>query len=608
MVLHDSPFEAGTASPSNLLRHIDHKALGARFGRAEQGTPLVSASDGGFFRRSYTADSSFDAIRKAAFSHKAAEYAEKTAPKKAESPFKKLVKKVGSVSLLPALKDLKQMHTHVETVEEANAIPLLHQGDEEHYTEEAIRKRQALRKHPEIVELLDKFWLTTKASDERAANGHDPHITYVRKTGYVLMSMKLYKAIVEEWDEQDAYQTALTEWNEDAEGADTLGRSFFDDAIFGVADMWTGGVDATEYVEFLRELWTRVAHGTSELDYRWKPYPLIEYWPRQLALASDPDQPLSPPQRSARRQSKEWHAAGQAQGKGGATSEKSQFSRSPAKRASPNRPGQKRTPASKSGLAEEAAPAQSEALSSSSSSPRFPIQQPVASRQLPPTSSPLPIKSYSPQQNPPPPSLVPMRLHSNPPFPPRPPVNSPELRRLGDSRRSVDSDPYSLRAYWMGDVVHGSWAVRIERCRLNTGFMFIGVSDFHGSCAWGLHPFSGLLYRLCRQSDGRYSFNSPPPEGYPDGNLVRVMHNPTNLQGRVRGAIIETIVNEDAGVLSFSINGGPPLAALSGFPRGTQLRQWSFVCDKGDRVTPIRVVRVNDRGGPHHHHQTLLQS
>ena len=371
---------------------------------------------------------------------------------------------------------------------------------------------------------------------------------------------------------------------------------------------WTGGVDADEYVEFLKELWTRVATGTSELDYRWKPYPLIEYWPRKLAI--DPDEP----QGSVRRQSA---TAGRGLGKGGAqngreakedkVSKASHFPKPPVNRASQHRPT-KGTPVSRTRIAEEAAatpptpgaassaaatsPRGLSRASSSAGSTRVSIQRPVASCQLqstPPSPLKHPMRQHSPQQTPPPPSLLPTpSQHSCAPLPTPPPV-SPELRRPVASAKSFDSHPHALRAYWIGDVVHGSWAVRIERSRLNTGFMLIGVCDFHGDCAWGLHPFSGLLYRLCRHSDGRYSFNTPPPYGYPDGNHVRVMRG--NLQGRVNGAVIESIVHEDTGTLSFSINGAPPLVALSGFPRGTQLRQWTFVVDRGDLVSPIRVVR-----------------
>lgn len=146
-----------------------------------------------------------------------------------------------------------------------------------------------------------------------------------------------------------------------------------------------------------------------------------------------------------------------------------------------------------------------------------------------------------------------------------------------------------LKAYWAGGLVNGSWTARIERCRLNTGFMFIGVCDLAGRCAWGLHPYSGLLYRITRNREtGRISFDEPPPKGFPDGNRTRVMIStggkPTNLRERAEGAVIDCVVDDASGTLYFGINGEPLLKGLTGFPLGQPLRRWALICDKGDKV------------------------
>ena len=121
--------------------------------------------------------------------------------------------------------------------------------------------------------------------------------------------------------------------------------------------------------------------------------------------------------------------------------------------------------------------------------------------------------------------------------------------------------------------------------------MFVGACNLTGTCAWGLHPYSGMLYRVSRLDDGAFSFDVPPPSGYPDGTRTRVMVNAvgelTNLQGRARGAVIETIIDEQRGALCFRINGGPVIEALHGFPPGASLREWAYVLDKGDRVCQV---------------------
>ena len=152
-----------------------------------------------------------------------------------------------------------------------------------------------------------------------------------------------------------------------------------------------------------------------------------------------------------------------------------------------------------------------------------------------------------------------------------------------------------VRDFFVGGILHidTSWTVRVEESRLNEGFFFIGVCDSTGECAWGLHPKSGLLYRLSRDLDtGQITFDAPPPAGYPDGCKSRVMINakgkPTNLRGRARGALITCKMEADArtgrGILLYSINGGPVLTGLGGFPLKAKMRRWALICDPRDKI------------------------
>ena len=75
--------------------------------------------------------------------------------------------------------------------------------------------------------------------------------------------------------------------------------------------------------------------------------------------------------------------------------------------------------------------------------------------------------------------------------------------------------------------------------------------------------------------------------------------SPTNLKGRANGAIVEIIVDADAGTVQFRltrnctvpgssytiINRSPVVTAISGLPRGVQLRPWCRLFDVPDRVT-----------------------
>ena len=216
------------------------------------------------------------------------------------------MRKIGSIRLRPSAEKLADMTTEVKSAKEAREIPLELQGNDDLYSDKAVEERQKLRYHPRILKALEKFWDTAKASDERSALGGsvEDHISCVRKQAYVQMSMKLYKVCVEDWDEKEAYQNACNEWLEDTrETPDYLSREKFEDAIFGVADMWTGTVQVDEYESFLEELWSRVAKGDGPLTYRWKVDPQISFWDRQLTYDSDEESP-PPPQRHAAAQQK----------------------------------------------------------------------------------------------------------------------------------------------------------------------------------------------------------------------------------------------------------------------------------------------------------------
>ena len=133
-----------------------------------------------------------------------------------------------------------------------------------------------------------------------------------------------------------------------------------------------------------------------------------------------------------------------------------------------------------------------------------------------------------------------------------------------------------------------SWRVRVDESWRNgalvIGALVIGVCDAMRRRAWGLHISNGQLWRLDRPWAGSV------PSGYPDGDKKQVLKKadgqPDNLQRRARGAIIEVRVDHDAGTLSFSVNDGPPLLALSGFPKGEALLPWALLSvAEGDRVS-----------------------
>lgn len=87
-----------------------------------------------------------------------------------------------------------------------------------------------------------------------------------------------------------------------------------------------------------------------------------------------------------------------------------------------------------------------------------------------------------------------------------------------------------------------------------------------------------MLFRFNRDADG-FEILAPPPSGFPDGQhqpvFVDEAGRPTHLYNKPSGTVIETIMDHDAGILSFRVDNEPPVEALSGFPKGAALQPFA---------------------------------
>ena len=144
------------------------------------------------------------------------------------------------------------------------------------------------------------------------------------------------------------------------------------------------------------------------------------------------------------------------------------------------------------------------------------------------------------------------------------------------------------------------WTVRVVRSLANDGNgCWIGVCDAAARCAWGLFLYSGRLRRISRDGHGKVDFDASPIEGFPNGNYKQVIKDmdgrPASLRGKATGALVEVLVDHDAGTLTYRINGGPCLVALPPqdeaatttkssqvFPQGAALRPYAACYYAGD--------------------------
>ena len=129
------------------------------------------------------------------------------------------------------------------------AVPYWQQGDMELHTEDNLERRAQLRSDKAVLEVLQDWWLTAQHS-MRSENQWSKGTTLGRDD-YVRICVKIYKAMIQDYDEAEALECAQDDWRNDCKGEEELSRERFMDAMFELADVWTKTIDAAEYAELL---------------------------------------------------------------------------------------------------------------------------------------------------------------------------------------------------------------------------------------------------------------------------------------------------------------------------------------------------------------------
>lgn len=111
--------------------------------------------------------------------------------------------------------------------------PFWQQGDSAMYTPEVLVKRSELFDDPAVREVLHVWWETALRSLHSSGEA-EADTTAIPQAQYILMQRKIYKAMMEEFDEADASRCALEDWERDARGESTLSRKLFCDGLFEV--------------------------------------------------------------------------------------------------------------------------------------------------------------------------------------------------------------------------------------------------------------------------------------------------------------------------------------------------------------------------------------
>ena len=96
----------------------------------------------------------------------------------------------------------------------------------------------------------------------------------VGRRAYLQMNCLIQIALIPEAKGVPDLNSALEDWASDSRGEGKLTHAMFQNAIFELADVWSEGVDAAEYVEFLDDLLRRIAD--TERGGKWPPEKLRE--------------------------------------------------------------------------------------------------------------------------------------------------------------------------------------------------------------------------------------------------------------------------------------------------------------------------------------------
>eukprot|EP00967_Tisochrysis_lutea_P115252 scaffold184507_cov33-Tisochrysis_lutea.AAC.5 len=149
---------------------------------------------------------------------------------------------------------------------EDKETPYWKQADTELNTEDAKNARMALRSHPAVLQALIPWWQTSK----RCAEVRIPHTDRLARPDYKDLCIRLYKALIDEWDEDEAYATAEEDCEEDCGGQAYITRQKYESSLFELADMWSHDIDGKEYATLLWQLYSCITDGATPGTATWK--------------------------------------------------------------------------------------------------------------------------------------------------------------------------------------------------------------------------------------------------------------------------------------------------------------------------------------------------
>ena len=139
------------------------------------------------------------------------------------------------------------------------------QGNIDMYSDEALRQRNSLRMHPEIIACSDRWWhcllIPTFDANSNGKLEQDEYIIFHKCLNMALQAGVEGLGDSQPISPQKATQMALEDWEEDSGGTGTVDSERFKKALFELADMWTETTDVQEYIDFLEFLFSSMSNA-----------------------------------------------------------------------------------------------------------------------------------------------------------------------------------------------------------------------------------------------------------------------------------------------------------------------------------------------------------
>jgi hypothetical protein len=131
--------------------------------------------------------------------------------------------------------------------------PCFLRGDPAFLTPEMTAARAALKHDPQVVEVIQTFWMNFALSPHNEAGREE----------YCRVYMLIARSMLAVFDTSDACDAAEAAYRAHSAHADGVTFAAFHSFLFGLADVWTADVSAAAYASFISRLLVRVTSPTN---------------------------------------------------------------------------------------------------------------------------------------------------------------------------------------------------------------------------------------------------------------------------------------------------------------------------------------------------------